>query len=327
MSANIFREIFKSEYNLSFKRRHTDTCRTCDENVIGMKGLLVKPARKVELALNQVQHIALKDKTNLEFSNDVKRAKESKQKLRVLTFDLQKTLETPSISTSVAYYKRQLWTYNLCIYDEGEARAYMYVWSEDVASRGGQEIGSCLIKHLKNYASNVTEIILYSDSCGGQNCYIKVAMILKKYLHDLITDESLQIITQKFFVSGHSYNSCDRCFGIIEKKRKKCSGIYTPSDWVNLIQNSKKSEPKYNVIVMVKNDFISSVELESIIVNRKKNVNKEKINWFDFRSLIYRKDEPYIINVVCEDEIEQKISIKHKKLPDESLKNCNLPIL
>lgn len=30
-SEPVFRKLFDGEYNLSFKRRHTDTCKTCDE--------------------------------------------------------------------------------------------------------------------------------------------------------------------------------------------------------------------------------------------------------------------------------------------------------
>lgn len=37
--------------------------------------------------------------------------------------------------------------------------AHMYIWSECVASRGCQEIGSCLLKHFKNNVSTkVTKI-------------------------------------------------------------------------------------------------------------------------------------------------------------------------
>lgn len=177
----VFREIFNTEYNLSFKRRHTDTCRVCDEIKVGLESNLTTDERKDELSQIKSAHSNLVTKTNEEFKEDVKNAKSSYGKIVVLTFDLQKTLETPSLTTSVAFYKRQLWTYNLCVYDEAEVRAYMYMWSKDVASRCGQEIGSCLLKHLKtNISPNATKVILYSDRCVGQNRNIKLTMMLKK---------------------------------------------------------------------------------------------------------------------------------------------------
>ena len=35
----------------------------------------------------------------------------------MLTFDLEKSLPTPVLSTGVVYYKRQLWSYNQGIHD------------------------------------------------------------------------------------------------------------------------------------------------------------------------------------------------------------------
>lgn len=95
---------------------------------------------------------------------------------------------------------------------------YMYVWNESIASRGGQGIASCLINHLKNYVPSLADnVILYSDSCGGQNRNIKLALLLKRFL----ASSHLKSITQKYFISGHSYNSCDRCYSLIEKYKKK----------------------------------------------------------------------------------------------------------
>lgn len=311
---------------MSFKRRHTDTCRFCDEIKVVLQSALVSETRKIELRSEQTNHWTLVNKTHDDYKSDVKKARASDGKTVVLSFDLQKTLETPSLTTSVAFYKRQLWTYNLCVYNEGDRCAYMYMWSENNASRGAQEIGSCLLKHFKNHiSSDVTEIIMWSDSCGGQNRNIKLAMLLKSYLHNLTPDDSLEIIKQKYYVSGHSYNSCDRCFGTIEKSRDKSSGIFTPNDWVNLVKFAQK--PAFNVTVMQENDFVSTAELESLIVNRKKNSEGVKINWFNFRSLVYRKTEPFILNVICSDGKEQHIYIKKKTITEENLALCDIATL
>ncbi|XP_033212760.1 uncharacterized protein LOC117170240 [Belonocnema kinseyi] len=113
----------------------------------------------------------------------------------------------------------------MCIYEEMQKKGYMYVWTVNVASRGGQEIGSCLLNHLRTRLQpGVKKIILYSDSCGGQNRNIKVAMMLKHFL----ASSKVDFIAQRFFLSGHSYNSCDRCFSFIEKKSREKEAAATP---------------------------------------------------------------------------------------------------
>lgn len=328
VSEHIFRQIFNTEYNLSFKRRHTDTCRKCDETNNCLKSSIVSEKGKTELKLEHQNHMELVEKTRAEFLLDVASAVENDDNIIVLTFDLEKTLETPYLSTSVAFYKRQLWTYNLCIYNEAKKKASMYVWSENQASRGGQEVGSCLLKHLKeNLNEKTTKVILYSDSCGRQNRNIKVTLLLKKFLHDLPPDYCLDSIEQKYFVSGHSYNSCDRCFGLIEKNRKTTAEIYTPTDWVNVIKESKKNAPLFDVNTMQSADFVSSINLQSLIVNRKKTSDGVKVNWFSIRSLKYLKNEPFNLHVVCMDGTEPILNVQKKKIGDECLTACVLPCL
>lgn len=137
----------------------------------------------------------------------------------VLVFDLEKIFETPKLSSSRSYYSRQLSTYNLCIHDETHNRTYMYLWHEAIASKGPQEITSCLIYHINNFIpKECKDVILYSDSCAAQNRNIKTSAMLS---HTLEKSEHLQSITQHFYRSGHSFNVCDRKFGIIGKKGKQ----------------------------------------------------------------------------------------------------------
>jgi len=94
----------------------------------------------------------------------------------------------------------------------------MYVWSEDVSSRGPQEIASCLKEHFEQNIPNTTkEVTLYSDSCGGQNRNTKMSVMLPKILQ---SHPSLEVINQKFFIPGHSFSTCDQDFGIIEKEKR-----------------------------------------------------------------------------------------------------------
>lgn len=84
-----------------------------------------------------------------------------------------------------------------------------------------------------------------------------MALMLKRILS---SHQSLNCIEQKFFLSGHSYNSCDRSFAIIEQAKKMATELYVPDHWIDLIKDAKKSEPKFIVIKMEGKDFFSSSE-------------------------------------------------------------------
>lgn len=166
VSLYIFLEIFNTKFNLSFKRRHTDTFKTCDEYDCALKSFIIPIARKSAIESDKTKHLQLVTDVHAEFVQDVEIAQASEGTISVLTFDLQKTLETPSLTTSVAYYKRQLWTYNLCANNEIEKKGFMYVWPENIASRDEQETGSCLLKHINNHLPDtIKKLILYSDRC------------------------------------------------------------------------------------------------------------------------------------------------------------------
>lgn len=197
----------------------------------------------------------------------------------------------------------------------------MYVWSENIASRGGQEIGSCLTRHFAtNISDDTHNVILYSDSCGGQNRNIKLSVMLIKLLS---SHPTLRNITQKYFIPGHSYNSCDRCFGIIEKAKKMSSDLFIPDHWLNLIKEAKKSEPKFEVLKMGTENFFSTNELLQYIVNRKLDVDKRKINWLTFRSIQYSKSNSFKL-IVNNDTV---ISLQKKSLHEYLFKKSNMKLL
>ena len=76
----------------------------------------------------------------------------------LLTFDLEKSLPTPVLSTGIVYFKQQLWTYNQGIHDCSTEQGCMHMWHEGIASRGSHEVGSCLLAHLKEMQTSATKI-------------------------------------------------------------------------------------------------------------------------------------------------------------------------
>jgi len=193
--------------------------------------------------------------------------------LWVSPFDLQSVFSTPRLSSNVVYYKRQLSVYNLGIHDCSNETAHMHVWDETIASRGAQEIASCLRKYLASngHQGSKTYLILWSDSCGGQNRNIKVALRLLELVQD--PSVSYNIITQKFLESGHSFLPNDSDFGDIEKRLKHHSEVYVPQQYYDVIREARSSSKPFKVIEMTQDDFFSTAMLEKATVNNNNNNN------------------------------------------------------
>ncbi|CAG9763453.1 unnamed protein product [Ceutorhynchus assimilis] len=278
-----YRSVFCNEFNLKFHKPHSDTCHTCDRlnNLINNSpDENIKTQSKAELELHQRKVESVKNVKKL----DKEYGRQNPDKVRVICFDLQKTLPTPFLSTNKVFYLRQLWTYNLCIHDLVTGISSMYIWDETIGQRGSQEIGSCLIKYIMTLPPNIEELICYSDQCGGQN---KNKNITKLFMF-LVQTTSLKIIHHKFFESGHSYMECDRSFARIEKAKKKALNIFIPKNWSELIRNTSN---KFQVIDMKQEDFLSFDYLNSIITDPKKDMEKKPLKWRQIVWFTYRNED------------------------------------
>lgn len=88
---------------------------------------------KVKLNEEHELHLRKAEAAHNGMDSDVQTAKTDYQ-TTIIAFYLMKTLATPSLSVGIAYYKKQLWTYNLGIRNLSTNDAYMYVWDESIAS-------------------------------------------------------------------------------------------------------------------------------------------------------------------------------------------------
>lgn len=221
-----FRDIFNTEYNIGFKLPSTDTCKVCDE----AQQMNPKPAayevhlRKAEAAYGSLRR-------------DKARCKNTDSDTLVITMNLQQALPTPHLSTECVFYQRQLRTYNFGIHICNSDNAIMCVWPESVASRGSDEIASCLLKAvpLIEEGAGKRKLIVYSDSCVGQNKNFTITG-LWMYTIDCGWFEEIE---HTFLVPGHTFLPCDADFGIIEKVKRKTQVVYVPGQWADLIGEIK----------------------------------------------------------------------------------------
>lgn len=155
-----------------------------------------------------------------------------------------------------------MYCYNFGIHDLEKDRGYFYVWDETLASRGSQEVASCIIKHLKEQATNKSKITIYSDSCTGQNRNIKMSLALLKFL--LSSETSIKTIDQKFLVSGHSFLPNDQDFGSVELAAKNKT-IYLPEQWYKIMTTCRRNK-NFLVSEMNCEEFFSTKLLEKSVL-------------------------------------------------------------
>lgn len=291
VSESKYRHIFNYEYNLHFHAPHKDTCTKCDNLKIKIAGC-EDPQKLQELENSKELHLRKAQLAREKLVLAKADSKKDDSNVYGLTFDLQKALAFPTLTCSIAYYKRNMYVYNMGCHELSSESAYMYAWDETVASRGSQEIASCLLEHFRNKVpQDKDHVVMFSDSCGGQNRNIKLALRCMQFLQNENTH--LKTIDQKFMTSGHSFLPNDADFGVIETYSKGRI-MNVPRDWYDAITKSRRKKP-YCLKVMERDEIMSTKNLEKAITRRKKNTEGGKVSWHKIQWLRYLKEEPFKI--------------------------------
>nr|CAH7712435.1 unnamed protein product [Callosobruchus chinensis] len=137
-------------------------------------------------------------------------------------------------------------------YDIGKNEGYCYVWHEQIAKRGSNEIASCLWKFLENQKNKgIKTVILYSDNCGGQN---RNHIIFSMFAYAAVQFQL--VITHRFLEKGHTRNEGDSMHAVIENAKKRQSVLYVPEQWITLIRMAKTTGKVYDVTEMSQDDFL-----------------------------------------------------------------------
>lgn len=283
-SASIFKytEIFKS-LNLKFKKPSLDACNFCE--TINQK-IKFATSNKEELLKIQEEHHAVADLAYKAKNHDKTLSKQNPEWHRLFTFDLQKCLPSPKLTTNVAFYKRSLWTFNLTIHDGASNQPFNYLWHEGIANRGGNEISSCLYLHLNSLPQPIKTITFYSDNCVGQN---KNSFMSAMFLFFLQTKETnITQIDHKFLIVGHTHMECDVVHATIEKQIRKTSiDIHAPHDYSQFIRTIRSTNT-FKVIDMQQTDFFNFSEMvKTKYTWRSKDAAGNRFIWSQVRWIRY----------------------------------------
>lgn len=291
-SLTTYKRIFSLEYNYAFFKPRKDQCSICN------RYQMATPDKKIELKSSYDDHKQREMDANNSKKDDKERATNEVQ-FKTVTFDLQSVLQIPSSEVSPLYYSRKLSAYNLTIYEGAPPNnAYCFTWTEINGARGSLEIGTCLYRYFKKLPEHVTEVSLFSDTCGGQNRNQNVLALLYYFVHYEATN--LEVIEQKFLESGHSMMECDSMHSAIEKQKRNLS-VYTMNDWINIFKmarskRGKKRNEAYEVNELKFTDFIDLRRLSSDLLNNKSvNTEGERVNWLKIKCFKIEKVSPNLV--------------------------------
>lgn len=290
VSKSSYKRVFYRDFNLRFKVPKKDTCYKCDFYLAKIKTAV--GADRVMLEEWHNQHLEQAELLSKQMKKDLENAKIDED-LETLPFDMQKILQCPKVATSIAYYKRQLNLYNFGIHVGSSGQGIFNIWLETEASKGTQEVGSCLKKFIQSISRPIKRLILWSDSCGGQNRSIKLVLMM---IHILQNHRSLETISMRYLQSGHSFLPNDSEFGDAETYMKQYEAIYTDRQYIDIME-ACRIENKFVVNRMSAKDFFSVKNLEAAITNRKKDTSNQKINWLDTHEILLEKSQPTVIQM------------------------------
>jgi len=299
-------KIFNSEFNIGFYKPRKDQCDECD-----IFEKMTEDDRLKNTGKHQ-RHLRRKEQSRRHKEVD-KTAAKCNSHVKTATFDMQKVLVTPSLMISRAYYLRKLSTYNLTVFDLATADVTCYMWDESQGSKGSSESATCLQKWLTALPSDVTHVILYSDTAAGQN---RNQSVLMMYMQ-VVSFSNITVIEHKFMESGHSQMEVDSVHARIEQKCRNVP-IYTPDGWYTLVRSSCKKP--YNVVELQFNDwkawkYLAQTELR----NTKKADDGTTLNWLKLKWIKVTKydQEAFYVKEELDNEIPfKRVSIK--KAPRKS---------
>lgn len=182
-------------------------------------------------------------------------------------------------------------TYNLTIFNIANKEGSCYVWSENIAKRGANEIGSCVLQFLTSTCKE-KHVTFYSDNCAGQN---KNKYIASLYLY-ATTFLEIPSITHKFLITGHTQNEGDSMHSCIEKEKRrllKGGPIFIPAQWIPVIQGAKKKGKPYHVKEMDQSEMMDLQKLSNDIgTNFTIDIEKKKVKWTEIKVIMATKDNP-----------------------------------
>ncbi|CAH2101156.1 unnamed protein product [Euphydryas editha] len=148
--------IFKNKFpNLKFGRPRNDTCSRCDLLHAKIKSSQGEDKRKYTVE-QELHHRKSASAQNAMKADSIESQSPASNKL-TMAMDMQQVIFIPTLTHSQMFYRSQLSCFNFCVHIADNQQAYMCLWNESYAGRGGNEVGSSILKVL-NMMSSKTKV-------------------------------------------------------------------------------------------------------------------------------------------------------------------------
>lgn len=227
MSMTVFSEELKAA-NIGIFTPRKDQCDLCCEFMQGNTSEEVYREHRTRKETAQAEKT--KDKTENVGS-----------RTKVLCMDVQRVLLSPCLKASALYYKTKLQVHNYTIYDLCNKDVTCFVWNEVEGGLSANEFASCLFVYLERQMDLFDRVIIYSDGCTYQNRNRIMATALRYF-----STKYHKIVEQKILERGHTQMEVDSVHATIERGLKNVD-IFSPLDYVQLIQAARKNPKPYEV--------------------------------------------------------------------------------
>ncbi len=233
-SVSKFDKIFRTSFNLSFKKPRVDVCPYCEETQNRINAGVDVPENRALMKLHRARA--------KRFYKILRESAADSSNL-CIAFDMQQNKPLPKTNVGEAYYSRQLWVHNLTFVVHNQARkqrkrnVHIYKWLESESGKGSNEIVSALSHLFKNVIEKriatrrYKRIRFFCDSCPGQNKNSPMLVFLMQMMAKKEVKRYVREIEVIFPIRGHSYLPPDRVFGRIEKEQRKLSVVTTPAEY------------------------------------------------------------------------------------------------
>ena len=219
-SRSTYENFFNYHSNFSFQMPRTDVCNICYENE--------------NSGINNANIAAHKKKAADYF--ELKKKMLSEKNVLCLEFDYAQNLPMPKIPVSDQFFKRLMWLYNFNVHVHNTEKSYMFLSPEGLHKKGGSSVCNFVLYVIEREfdSKKYSKIYLFSDACGGQNRNYMVVRFFSSLSAHLKTE-----IVYLYPVRGHSFNQCDRNFGMYTQKKKAAERIETQSSYVKIIESAR----------------------------------------------------------------------------------------